>query len=739
MNKILLPILVFFAACTTPQNQGKAPREGVYKLTGTNQGTTAGTYFGTVSIEKAGDLYNLTWNIGITQSQSGIAILENDVLSVSYADNSGRDSGVVSYRVKSETELEGKWTPLTSKGGYGFEILQYQGPLEEADLTHTNPDSASKSSSQLIQKFLTATSSESPMACETIVDAFCKDLWTSEVPGSKDFSPNLKVRRGWFENGFTDFSFYSFYKNLANRRCSLPVDLQKKLKVSCGSPSSTTDILARIGQLYDLAADATYKDTLNLYYDWKEEIDALIKEYDNSKTRVVQDRVNKLKPETIGKRWSAYGHEEKRLHYKIDSAAAKEILDVLYVPHPSWLLAQNIFSQAKSDVLSIVAKLDYPPSLLARITHKLKNVTLTLPYPDPETPSRMCVDYGSKGAEYIFYKNKVRLCLGFLVPDVSEGLLYSILAHELGHVIDPVSFAFDIFEETSSARLAKEVYFSNSTLTCDAWESKKKQWYQLSAQLHPFASAALKFPKCFNESVHKVADTTRLINTLEAATKTVAAEIESLAKTHTFTELSEKQSFAEMPDLANEYYLNPLLLDENKHSYYSDSYYRYAGLHLQALFVQELKCRNKSTQNETSIFAEALAETSRMATAYQAAKYALSGNRIPSDDVGQDHADWVSRKALEIYIAREKDLIRRRELILGTQTYDCSSGEYERMRPSALEKVSLEQKYSKESFMHTNGKSRRLSFFTPQIAKLVNCHPPESQPTDRCDLEMFKK
>jgi hypothetical protein len=82
-------------------------REGVYKLTGTNPGNLEAVYIGTVTIQRTGDDFQLTWAIGPKQTQSGVAYLDHDVLSVSYLDASGQDEGVVSYRVL-DGKLEGR-------------------------------------------------------------------------------------------------------------------------------------------------------------------------------------------------------------------------------------------------------------------------------------------------------------------------------------------------------------------------------------------------------------------------------------------------------------------------------------------------------------------------------------------------------------------------------------------------------------------------------------------------------
>ncbi|HEX4923476.1 MAG TPA: hypothetical protein VFV50_05300 [Bdellovibrionales bacterium] len=108
-----------------------APLEGVYKLTGHSLDEGAKPYRGKVVIKKTNDVYHLIWLIGRGQAQTGVALLDGDILSVTYVDLSGRDLGVSSFKVVSSKKLEGRWIPLGAKGRPGIERLEYLGPAQE--------------------------------------------------------------------------------------------------------------------------------------------------------------------------------------------------------------------------------------------------------------------------------------------------------------------------------------------------------------------------------------------------------------------------------------------------------------------------------------------------------------------------------------------------------------------------------------------------------------------------------
>ena len=89
---------------------------GIYQLEGKNPGSDQVNYRGEVQIVSNGSNYELTWTIGHHQAQTGIGILQHDVLSVAFYDLTGRGSGVVSYELIAPNQLKGFWA------GYGSTI-----------------------------------------------------------------------------------------------------------------------------------------------------------------------------------------------------------------------------------------------------------------------------------------------------------------------------------------------------------------------------------------------------------------------------------------------------------------------------------------------------------------------------------------------------------------------------------------------------------------------------------------
>jgi hypothetical protein len=111
---------------TNPSTSVTALKEGLYALEGYNSSSDIPSYTGLVRITKDGDVYKLEWTIQ-SQSQRGVGILEGNILSVGYLDITGgslNDTGVVSYKLLSDTKLDGLWSSVSGNNP-GREVLTW--------------------------------------------------------------------------------------------------------------------------------------------------------------------------------------------------------------------------------------------------------------------------------------------------------------------------------------------------------------------------------------------------------------------------------------------------------------------------------------------------------------------------------------------------------------------------------------------------------------------------------------
>jgi hypothetical protein len=92
----VVAVLAGTAACADPA--------GKYDVAGTNPSGT--TYSGTVTVQKTGDTYKVTWNIGGSQ-YNGTGIGNDEFIAVSYV--SGGNSGLALLS-EQDDEWKGIWT-----------------------------------------------------------------------------------------------------------------------------------------------------------------------------------------------------------------------------------------------------------------------------------------------------------------------------------------------------------------------------------------------------------------------------------------------------------------------------------------------------------------------------------------------------------------------------------------------------------------------------------------------------
>ena len=84
---------------------------GRYGVSGNNPGG-GGNYSGSVSVERSGDTYRVTWDIG-RQTFIGTGIGSRDFLAVSY--RSGTETGLALYAQQSDGSWQGVWTYADSR------------------------------------------------------------------------------------------------------------------------------------------------------------------------------------------------------------------------------------------------------------------------------------------------------------------------------------------------------------------------------------------------------------------------------------------------------------------------------------------------------------------------------------------------------------------------------------------------------------------------------------------------
>ena len=115
-------VIVFFAAALLFAGlsmQGKTGFSGTYSVNGTNPGV--GAYTGKLTITPRGDVYDVSWWIA-KEHYTGVGIVVNDTLSVSYTGGDRSWIGVAAYRQRSDGTLDGRWAVQGGASVLGTEI-----------------------------------------------------------------------------------------------------------------------------------------------------------------------------------------------------------------------------------------------------------------------------------------------------------------------------------------------------------------------------------------------------------------------------------------------------------------------------------------------------------------------------------------------------------------------------------------------------------------------------------------
>ena len=117
MRKLTLALALLLVVFSIPL-YAKSAFSGSYTINGFNPGV--GAYTGALAIAARGDVYDVYWTIGNVK-YSGVGVATGDTLSVAYSDAGKTWLGVMSYRLKANGSLDGKWAVQGRAGAAGTE------------------------------------------------------------------------------------------------------------------------------------------------------------------------------------------------------------------------------------------------------------------------------------------------------------------------------------------------------------------------------------------------------------------------------------------------------------------------------------------------------------------------------------------------------------------------------------------------------------------------------------------
>lgn len=119
---VALVFVVTLFASATYADQAELDLSGRYRCIGTSD--QGAQYTGEVLIKKVNKGYKIDWVVGKTK-YSGIGFVDEDRLSVAWMVKTpnGVAIGVVSYKIKKDGSLAGKWTDPSLRGIYDETLI----------------------------------------------------------------------------------------------------------------------------------------------------------------------------------------------------------------------------------------------------------------------------------------------------------------------------------------------------------------------------------------------------------------------------------------------------------------------------------------------------------------------------------------------------------------------------------------------------------------------------------------
>ena len=560
-----------------------------------------------------------------------------------------------------------------------------------------------------------------PISCEELADGFCRSFWSSENQGNFQFSDGTQILYGDRRKNVYSNTRFIHNQKLAKSRCNLPEDIKDIMGIHCGEEDKKEDLLSKLDTL--LSQIDSIENNKKSIESWRKSIGRTLSDFEQIIEEAAYERSLKEDPDIAEKFWSDYSPSEEKIfngnYYDIQT----EIMDAVYLNDSDWLRIVKIFEEVRTDVLTVIDKMVFAPETKHIMKEKINSVRISLPYVDPRKAGSYegCAKY-SNNAHYNVLQNSFYFCMGAINISHNEGSFYGVIAHEISHSIDPKTFSQDIFQQTPLSRLVGQLYKSNASLSCEDWEKQKTDVFVLPSEIYQLPEGLAAMDQCLVDRQH--------LNKLDHSSLDYVSQriaesfINSYAGSHRFSYLTTPETFKDGALTNNEFYMEPKLFAEAENGYFENEYFLSGYFHIASAFIQEYKCRLPQPNiTEEQAFAEALEETKRLNTIYEYYYLSILGENVLalvpfnlSKPSGEEFADWIAYKVMELKLQRIQSLENKRNFIFsGTSRYCSPRG----LESIAKHKTLIEKTYSRN--FHSPDRDRRLKHFTPKTAEFLQC------------------
>ncbi len=580
------------------------------------------------------------------------------------------------------------------------------------------------------------------LTCSQLSDGFCKNLWSKDNLGNVTLSDGNTILQGNTASKLISNSAYLYYKKVVDRKCQLPEDLKSKLGVTCNG-NTDADVLHALGEQLKIATDTKFELSRASIKSWNREFNRIKKIYIDAVQDVADARIQSQYPELNQKDPNKLTEKEKGILSDFKYNFLRELMDSIYLNSPEWKRVQALFSKVQGEIVALVDSMGLDPESAEFMRSKVASVGLSLPYEDPRLigADDNCSST-SINAFYNSFHHKFTICIGMLNTVSSDGSLFFLMAHEIAHSIDPSNLSRSLFKlRTPIAKLVGNVFKTNANIPCDQWETSKKVALAPTNYVYALPASVSNVTQCLvdRSNINPITP-----ESLSYAMQIITSSVmNSTASEQLYTMLSQKRIIEDGVEIDNGIYMDPQAQLARSSENLVIDYYSDGELNEGAVFVQELKCLQQVPhKGEFVAFAEAMDTTAKIISAYYENEsrymgqnsHILKGFNI-SKPAGEDFADWVAFQIYPSFLRSIDTVENRRNALVSGQTIFCRPSGIEEL---ATEKVNLEKKWSK--MVHPLGRIRRMRFFTPEVAELVNCERDQAVEAagSQCNVESIR-
>jgi hypothetical protein len=565
---------------------------------------------------------------------------------------------------------------------------------------------------------------DSKRRCSDIADEICDKIWNSENKGNMDVADG-KIALGDSKKSRMKQSQLINFRALVAAQDKLKDPFKSKL----------APILDNLGKHLDGEEDTK---------SWFRELSKILSNYDYAKQDLASDLAETRHPELKKVKMDDLKLEQRGHYTQAGHDLQAMILDAKYKEHPHWKSVEEVFLNAKTDILTQIKKMNLPDEDKKMMIEKVKTVKLSLPYTDP---NRLAADAECEtsvhNAYYTGKFNTFTVCAGFLHALQSPSALYGTIAHEISHSIDPIRVADMKCQKHGRVNkgLRNLTGEKGLNISCKDWLDIANDVLKAPLPTKPIDLGPLQsLYDCLKdkEGLNAINQQVLLGSSMENA-KTYA---HFNASDGVFLQLiAESDVTKDGIIVPNEYYGRPDRVTSN--IYYAglkekipasgrDAYdteiFSVVYRCLPEAKTEEQKKRNLDFAIQKTIQISQLQTAETNSYLGKNSKELVSGgySRVSIEEF----ADWMAAQAYEQYLGRQKNRDATMNIIEMSNMALCQQPTMNDLYPQL---AFIQKQYSFEE--HPNDKLRRYAFFNNTNAKYADCEiTAEEQGFGGCQL-----